>query len=232
VITIAATHHHFIREIPVLARYETRVSIGSWDQKWVYLVVRFVTRRSSSRTTSSARPSPRDTLTLPPPAVHTAAATPLSSGTGTPATDRLPEAVDVSAAAARITQAAANTAEPDGATLHCVAVSVICLKHGRITVPPSLVFALEGMSSPAPSGTRPYEATNPPPSWPHARELREDRDRYVKFVCGGWRNLPEEGRWWERAVGGEAERVRKERLGELKGLTSGLFGAKGCIPVS
>ena len=29
------THYHFIREIPMLASYEVRTSIATWDQKWV-----------------------------------------------------------------------------------------------------------------------------------------------------------------------------------------------------
>jgi len=29
------THFHFIREIPILARYEVRSQIVGWDHKWV-----------------------------------------------------------------------------------------------------------------------------------------------------------------------------------------------------
>lgn len=35
-----ATHYNFIREIPILAQYEVRVSIGTWDQKWVSFILR------------------------------------------------------------------------------------------------------------------------------------------------------------------------------------------------
>jgi hypothetical protein len=31
----AATNHNFIREIPMFARFEVRMSIGAWDEKWV-----------------------------------------------------------------------------------------------------------------------------------------------------------------------------------------------------
>ena len=31
----AATHFTFLREIPIFSRYEMRVSIMSWDNKWV-----------------------------------------------------------------------------------------------------------------------------------------------------------------------------------------------------
>ncbi|KAJ7469112.1 hypothetical protein FB451DRAFT_1400683 [Mycena latifolia] len=30
----AATHYHFIREIPMVSRYEVRASIGAWDDNW------------------------------------------------------------------------------------------------------------------------------------------------------------------------------------------------------
>lgn len=29
------THYNFLREIPILSRYEVRVSIAAWDNKWV-----------------------------------------------------------------------------------------------------------------------------------------------------------------------------------------------------
>jgi hypothetical protein len=41
----------------------------------------------------------------------------------------------------------ASAREPDGATLHYVSVNVVVFKHGRITVPPPLVFAGEGFSA-------------------------------------------------------------------------------------
>ncbi|KAJ7469156.1 hypothetical protein FB451DRAFT_1400716 [Mycena latifolia] len=33
-VPLAATHYHFIREIPMLSRYEVRAPIGAWDDKW------------------------------------------------------------------------------------------------------------------------------------------------------------------------------------------------------
>ncbi|KAJ7210522.1 hypothetical protein GGX14DRAFT_625914 [Mycena pura] len=49
-----------LREIPILTRYEARVSIASWDDKWLYLVARFVTfpgkKKASSATQSSLGP--------------------------------------------------------------------------------------------------------------------------------------------------------------------------------
>jgi hypothetical protein len=34
-VAVGATHYDFIREIPMLASYEVRVSLKAWDQKWV-----------------------------------------------------------------------------------------------------------------------------------------------------------------------------------------------------
>jgi hypothetical protein len=32
---ISATHFKFIREIPIFAQYEMRMSLAAWDNKWV-----------------------------------------------------------------------------------------------------------------------------------------------------------------------------------------------------
>ena len=49
--------------------------------------------------------------------------------------------------------------EADGATLHCVSVSVLCFKIGRITVPPAIVLAAEGFSRARSAST--CDATTP-----------------------------------------------------------------------
>jgi hypothetical protein len=41
-------------------------------------------------------------------------------------------------------RAEGQESEPDGATLHCVSISQLCFKHGRITVPPAIVLAGNG----------------------------------------------------------------------------------------
>ena len=35
----SATHYQFVREVPVLATYEVRLTILAWDQKWVRLII-------------------------------------------------------------------------------------------------------------------------------------------------------------------------------------------------
>jgi hypothetical protein len=73
------------------------------------------------------------------------------------------------------------TPELDGATVHCVGVSVMCFKIGRITIPPAIAMACEGFTRrPTPSDdgapVAGYSATNPPPSWTkHAQKLRSQK---------------------------------------------------------
>jgi hypothetical protein len=84
------------------------------------------------------------------------------------------------ASAAALASKLAVMPESDGATLHCVAVSVMCFKMGRITVPPAIVLATEGLTrSPTPADIKAgvaveeFSAKNPPPSWTaHAQRLR------------------------------------------------------------
>jgi hypothetical protein len=98
--------------------------------------------------------------------------------------------------------------------VHCVSVNVMVFKHGRITVPPALVFAGEGL------GTTPEQGTL-------AREramelgLRGMRELYR----GGWRTVPEgRERWWDEAMNGLEERIER-RVGQVKGVREGLDGA-------
>ena len=34
-VRVVGTHFRFIKEIPLFARYEMRVRIAAWDEKWV-----------------------------------------------------------------------------------------------------------------------------------------------------------------------------------------------------
>jgi len=70
---LAGADYAFIKEIPILARYEMRTAIGGWDHKWIYLVTYFVSypRKGSRKTTEKAEkalipPSPLPCDLLPP----------------------------------------------------------------------------------------------------------------------------------------------------------------------
>ena len=135
------------------------------------------------------------------------------------------------------------TEEADGATLHCITVSQVCFKHGRITVPPGFVLASSGFSAPPPASSsgasiQEYSHSNPPPHYPHiypfisTASSREYRD----LLRGGWKDIPVAERWWVDALGGVVEEQRKanvEGMGGVGGgngpvgmLKNGLDGAK------
>ncbi|KAJ7849177.1 hypothetical protein B0H13DRAFT_2674842 [Mycena leptocephala] len=52
-VPLAATHFHYIREIPMLTRYEVRTTIGAWDEKWIWCISRFV--KPPSKKSKSAK---------------------------------------------------------------------------------------------------------------------------------------------------------------------------------
>ncbi|KIJ12451.1 hypothetical protein PAXINDRAFT_101242 [Paxillus involutus ATCC 200175] len=212
---LGATHYHFIREIPPLATYEVRSSIASWDNKWIYLVARFVTR----------------------PKCRNASRTPRSQDSTTPAT---PDGVayqngtaDVEKAVAAIVAGPrAPIMEPDGAILHCVAVSLVCFKYGRITIPPAVVLGTEGYTKPPcpDSGMSAYSHANPPPNWVKSQAIRVaptgNMANFQAFLKSGWRDVPESERWWEEALGGPVEEKRQANLGILESLKFGLERAR------
>jgi len=121
--------------------------------------------------------------------------------------------------------------ESDGAILHCVAISYICFKHGRITVPPGVLLPCEGFSKPpSTASAAPFSSTNPPAHWKKAQALRVapsgSMSTFTKFLKGGWRDVPEDERWWEDALDGPIEEQRKANLEILDPVRKGMEGAR------
>ncbi|KAK7436758.1 hypothetical protein VKT23_009812 [Stygiomarasmius scandens] len=154
---LAATHFHFIKEIPVMSRYEVRVSLGSWDEKWAYILCRFLTKKKPGQEKSSktARKSP-EASTTPSMFNHAPisdSGTPSLSSSTTPnptiVVDTSPEQTVRTLASKLASQQTDD--EEEGYTLHTVTVSLMCFKIGRITVPPTLVMAASGLCAPPPS---------------------------------------------------------------------------------
>ncbi|KIJ64173.1 hypothetical protein HYDPIDRAFT_187973 [Hydnomerulius pinastri MD-312] len=213
---LGASHYHFIREIPFFAKYEIRLTFGSWDHKWIYLIARYVTRpvgrnaKRSPSTSASATPNQGISESATPNGVE-------QNGT-----------VDVEKAVNAIVGGRTAILEPDGSILHCVAVSQICFKHGRITIPPAVVLGAEGFTKPpAPdSGISTYSRSNPPPSWAKSQAIRVaplgSMSKFQAFLKGGWRDVPEGERWWEEALGGSIEEKRQANLEILESLKLGL----------
>ncbi|KAJ7079444.1 hypothetical protein B0H15DRAFT_914123 [Mycena belliarum] len=230
---LPATHYHFIREIPMLSRYEMRTSIGAWDEKWIWVITRFV--KPHSKTSATASTSGKSQSKTPPdplfPALATPA-TPLSSGTSTPSGIAGPDAISQALLARAVRDAAR---EPDGALLYTTVVSQLCFKAGRLTVPPALVLAANGFyvpppitstsSSSASPRASPSSQTHPaPPHWPRTAALRASPRALHAFFAGGWRAAPDGERWWEGALAG-CEVERRARVVPFVG--TGDSGIKG-----
>ncbi|KAG2159162.1 uncharacterized protein EDB93DRAFT_1118583 [Suillus bovinus] len=251
---LGSTHFHFIREIPFLSSYEIRLSIGAWDNKWMFVIARYISfpgpknRHSATHKlqvdgagqqlgtgNDSARPSKTPTalddfprILLSTPAEDLA--TPATPGDTTEANYNL-QAEKTKREIEALAAAQSKLPEPDGAVLHCVAISYICFKHGRITVPPGVILPCEGFSKPPSTNpAAPFSSTNPPPHWKKAQALRVSPSgsmpAFAKFLKGGWRDVPEDERWWEDALNGPIEEQRKANLGVLDSIRKGMEGAR------
>lgn len=116
--------------------------------------------------------------------------------------------------------------ETDGAILHTIVVSQMCFKIGRITVPPALVFGFNGFTN-VPG----YSRTSPHPEWAKVQQMMSKAHggsarKAKKFLEGGWREVPENERWWEQVLGGEIEARRARNLEHVEHLRKGLEGAR------
>ncbi|KAG8734975.1 hypothetical protein FRC11_003532, partial [Ceratobasidium sp. 423] len=216
-VALGGAHYHYIREIPMNASYEIRVSIGGWDEKWIYLVAKFVSHpkkksKSSASKIHSAAGTTIPSITTPSTPLVTEPSTPGEPALGARGNTTLLDAscVDTKLAA----KSALRTHDDDGALIHCVAVSTYCCKHGRVTIPPKVVLAISGYSL-----TEVGDSSN----WEHAKRLRERGPaRMTEFLRGGWKT--EENKFWELSPEVEAERIR--RVADLKKLTEGLDGLR------
>ncbi|KAK0223708.1 hypothetical protein IW262DRAFT_1492670 [Armillaria fumosa] len=167
VLPVGATSFLFMREIPMLRRFEVRCSIVTWGEKWLYLVAKFVTTDDDSDTDLQRK--------IP---------------------DKLTE-------------------EPDRAVVHCVSISQVCFKIGRITVPPALVLALSGCSD----GN--YTHSNPPPGYLAAQKAVAE-GKAKDLLKGGWKHVPKSERWWEGSFGKDVEQTRVERLSVMEDIRLGM----------
>ncbi|KAG5646225.1 hypothetical protein DXG03_004051 [Asterophora parasitica] len=241
-IALAATHYNFVREIPMLANYEVRLTIGPWDQKWIYVIAKFVTKPKSkskksdkpSEQPASVASSSDNENSLFNASLRTPAD--IISTTGSPIppseTPTSIQQADTSRSLKAVAASLAAEPEADGATLHTIVVSQCCFKMGRITVPPALVLAINGFSVPSTNASAaPYSRTNPPPHWARAKAVmsrpRGGSTRALQnLLKGGWRDVPLEDRWWDRAMGGSVEERRKQRLEVVQALGLGMSGVR------
>ncbi|CAE7091089.1 unnamed protein product [Rhizoctonia solani] len=197
-VALGGAHYHYIREIPMNASYEIRMSIGGWDEKWIYLVAKFVShpkKNSKSKSHTSKAGTTIPSITTPSTPLVAEPSTP-----GEPALNANEKAtlLDTSHVDTRLAaKPTLRTHDDDGALIHCVAVSTYCCKHGRVTVPPKVVLAISGFSL-----TEVGDSSN----WEHAKRLRERGPaRMTEFLRGGWKT--EENKFWELSPEVEVERI-------------------------
>ncbi|KAJ7023262.1 hypothetical protein C8F04DRAFT_1401809 [Mycena alexandri] len=244
-VPLSATYFHFIREIPMLTRYDVRTSIGAWDEKWIWFISRFVkppSKKSSKRSQKNAIENSTQERLIP--SLKTPA-TPLTNGGVTPLINGVNGVTGTGAEPDAVSRAllarAKQETEPDGAVLYTVAVSQLCYKHGRITVPPAVILAANGFYSGA-NASSPSANQGKPPHWDTVRALNAAgaMPALAKFYAGGWRDAPEGERWWEEAFAASEEERRARmavfvgeeyagnREGAKKGgLSGGLEGVRG-----
>lgn len=216
---LGGAHYHYIREIPLNASYEIRISVGGWEDKWIYFVAKFVTRpKQKSKASRKAHhtPSTVPTITTPSTPLTTEPPTPAELGSLT-STSHPPlnaSSVDSKLASGAVSKPALRTHDDDGALIHCIAVSTICFKHGRVTVPPKIVLAMSGYS---------LHAVGDVSNWSNANRVRgRGSSRVSEFYRGGWKN--EKNKFWESGPQIEAERAK--RVADLRKLTEGLDGLR------
>lgn len=218
-VALGGAHYHYIREIPVNTSYEIRLGIGGWEDKWIYLVAKFVTH-PKQKSKSSSRPAPRSdhasgsipNITTPSTPLVTEPSTP-----GEPATvlSMTPASLDAARVDTKLVpKPTLRTHDDDGALIHCIAVSTYVFKHGRITVPPKVALAMSGFSL-GEVGDR--------SNWTTASVIRAQKPSPIRdFMRGGWKNV--EKKFWEPSPEVEAERVK--RVAALRQLTEGMDGLR------
>ncbi|TDL14763.1 hypothetical protein BD410DRAFT_733639 [Rickenella mellea] len=223
-VALGATHFDFIKEIPMFAEYEIRLHFVGWDQKWAYLIAQFVTTRkqkdgrpkttsstSAEKITASVSSSLDPTPTPILPELHT----PVSgSSTPIPRTHRPALSLaDARPSSSNLVNTVPSTSAflKEGETLHAVALSHVCYKYGRITIPPALVFASVGFCLSE-------------EQWTHVSGLRQRRE-LVGLMKGGWKDVPESERWWDAAMGKvEGQRIANSSV--VRKVRDGIEGAR------
>ncbi|KAF8957170.1 hypothetical protein BDZ97DRAFT_1847636 [Flammula alnicola] len=222
---LAATHYHFVREIPILAAYEVRTSVAAWDQKWLYVMSKFVRKTDGKKKKHEQKapvspPTDNETtsskimvLRTPGPEGISSTSTPFLSVT--PSTTNVPEA-DIDKALNAVAAGLAGE-EPDGATLHTVVISQLT---------PALVLGVNGFT-----GAAGHSHASPHPEWTNAKaEMSKPVGGGLRklraLFSGGWRDVPEGERWWDQALGEAVEAKRVKNLSLIEGLRRGLENAR------
>ncbi|KAF8604536.1 hypothetical protein BDV93DRAFT_507482 [Ceratobasidium sp. AG-I] len=123
-----------------------------------------------------------------------------------PASKKAPKSLEpapeISSAPAKLSL---KTHDTDGALIHCIAVPMMCFKHGRVTVPPKIALAVSGFSL-SEAGSK--------KNWELANAIRARGTGAMNgYLRGGWKQGE---KWWEPSAEVESERARRvDILGKL-----------------
>lgn len=187
---------------------------------------RFVTkpkqRKQSKPDSANTKPIPENSQAL----FRNQISTPADATSSINGSPKNSSTTDLSGLAAKLIPAE----EPDGAILHTISISQCCLKLGRITVPPAIVIASNGLTGSSLDSLIPYSHSNPPPHWKKVEAIMSKTaggsiKALHNFYKGGWRDVPPQERWWNDALGA-MEQQRKERLEAIEGVRKGMEGAR------
>ncbi|EPQ28326.1 uncharacterized protein PFL1_04153 [Pseudozyma flocculosa PF-1] len=167
----------FHKEIPALARYQIRMGVEAWDDKWFYVVGRFVSPAAKSPSSTLIKVKEYASSIISPATHRPNSAKSASSLSEAAATD--PASGATGSGRSRSSSAAASE------VVYCTSVSRYCFKSGRRTIPPWLILASSGY------GTWASTRTN----WTKAEELRAKvlRDTQREHRAKTGRELPRDG---------------------------------------
>ena len=181
-------------------------------------------KQKHTATKSVGEVPPTPTMALPTPGIEGLSVTGTPFQIGTPKDSRSSSSDTESALKA--VAVGLSGEEPDGATLHTIVISQVCFKVGRITVPPGLVLAASGLT-----GTSGHSLANPHPEWIHAKRTMSrpfggSPKKLKELLAGGWRDIPESERWWDKCLGETVEAQRVKNISMIEGLRRGLDNAR------
>ena len=197
----------------------------------LYVVSKFVRKSDGKKKDTATKPASPDTGEISSTSVmslHTSAAEGISL-TGTPFQTSTPgdstSPLDTETALKAVAAGLIGE-ESDGATLYTIVISQVCFKIGRITVPPGIVFAVNGFT-----GVSGHSLANPHPEWSEAERtmsghLGGSSKKLKKFLAGGWKDIPESERWWDKSLGERIEAQRVKNISMITGLRKGLEKAR------
>jgi len=192
---IAGAQYQFIKEIPRFSEYEIRTVIGSWEDKWFYLIHHFVTypkKKSKSRAKRASQEPSYATGTSNVAASSAEAVVDIPPATaGPPPTGQRPGYKVPPTVPVRLIRKPL----PEGAVVHCLAVSMICFKIGRITIPPKVALITSGFGAPEKDRWSRIQALR---FWPGATGKGGRKNLMPDMLKGGYKtdNQGDE-RFWE-----------------------------------